>query len=414
MANKAFIYAVAFSLLLVAARRTEGGKYDPKQFRPGGRRAAFVEKYGPEAGETVVEGPVGENVEPGQVVEGPDVDGLADGPFSSGPFDAAYPEAFPGGGYSGGDCCYQEDQCCGVGPWAHRTGIFGEFLLLRPRNLEVAYAVPINGPIAPVLGNAIQIGATGIVDPDYSPGFRAGFVVALDDCSSVVATYSQLDTNTSNSISIDAPDVVRSLVTHPLDTNAATDVLQASAQYDVDFKIADVDFRALWWNGERHAINYLAGVRYAHLDQTFGSQFTDNGTTTVDTDINFDGAGIRVGLDGERHARNGGWLVYGRSMASFLAGQFQAQYSQFNNLQQTVVSTSWEAGRLVPILDMELGVGWTSPMGGFRLTAGYLVSAWFNAVKTDDYIHAVQTNNFIDLHHPFSYDGLTARAEFRF
>ena len=36
-------------------------------------------------------------------------------------------------------------ECCEQPVWSHRSSLFGEFLYLRPRNAEVAYAVPADG-----------------------------------------------------------------------------------------------------------------------------------------------------------------------------------------------------------------------------------------------------------------------------
>jgi hypothetical protein len=136
--------------------------------------------------------------------------------------------------------------------------------------------------------------------------------------------------------------------------------------------------------------------------------------TQVNTDIDFDGGGIRLGLDGERAMNDCGWSAYGKATANFIGGNFRADYTQIDSFQQVVVDTDWRSGRVVSILDLELGLSWLGPQGRFRFSAGYLVSAWFNAVKTDDFIKAVQANNFTDLGDTLSFDGLTARAEFRF
>jgi hypothetical protein len=78
-----------------------------------------------------------------------------------------------------------------------------------------------------------------------------------------------------------------------------------------------------------------------------------------------------------------------------------------------VVDTHWEAGRIMPILDVELGVNWTSINGRLRCGAGYLVSAWFNTPKTEDFIRGVQNGNFVNLDDMVSFDGLNVHAEFR-
>ncbi|MEO8498787.1 MAG: hypothetical protein ABI614_27300 [Planctomycetota bacterium] len=82
--------------------------------------------------------------------------------------------------------------------------------------------------------------------------------------------------------------------------------------------------------------------------------------------------------------------------------------------QPVIADTAWEGTRIVPILDLELGVGWQSKCGRYRVTGGYLINAWMNAVNSDTWIQGVQTNNFVDLSDSVTFDGFTARAEYRF
>ena len=107
-------------------------------------------------------------------------------------------------------------------------------------------------------------------------------------------------------------------------------------------------------------------------------------------------------------------MVYGRGAASFVGGVFRSSYTQDDLLGTRVVDTAWTAGRLVTMLDLEVGVGWVSPADRFRCSVGYMVSGWYNVVKTDEWIGAVQRNNFVGLGDTLSFDGLTARAELRF
>lgn len=304
--------------------------------------------------------------------------------------------------------------------WAHRTGVFGEYLLLRARDAEVAYAVPINGPIDPAQPSPIQVGPVAIVDPDYSSGFRVGGSWTLDQCTSLVGTYTFFESHTTSAVNVDPPLVLRPLVTHPGTLNAGSDYLPGSADLNVDFQFADVDYRAIWWLGECSAVNWSVGARYAQLTQDFDVQFGDTGTRdSVATAVDFDGGGIRVGVDGERHHGAHGFLLYGKGLLSLVAGEFSAFYLQGTDQDHEIVNTAWKAGRLVPILDLELGAGWQSPCGHFRVTAGYLVSMWFNTLTTDSWIRSVQQNNFVGQADAISYDtltfdGFTARAEYRF
>jgi hypothetical protein len=98
--------------------------------------------------------------------------------------------------------------------FVHRTSVFGEFLFMRPRDAEVAYALPIDGPVAPVLGNEVPVGPTAVVDPDYDIAFRAGFNLALNQGASLAAQYTRLRSDTADARTVTAPTVLRSLVSH--------------------------------------------------------------------------------------------------------------------------------------------------------------------------------------------------------
>ena len=68
------------------------------------------------------------------------------------------------------------------------------------------------------------------------------------------------------------------------------------------------------------------------------------------------------------------------------------------------------------IIDLEAGFGWQNCCGNLRLSAGYSFSTWYNITRTNEWINAVQKNNFSDesdnLFGFMSFDGITARAEF--
>jgi len=315
-----------------------------------------------------------------------------------------------GGGYGPGADCGG----CESGRRRPTWVVFGEFLMLRPRDAEVAYAVPFNGPVDQPPAVPIQVAPLGMVDPDYQGAYRVGYETVFNNCTSIGVTYTRFETDTASAIQTDAPFVIRSMVSHPSTFDATSAGLEASARYDIDFALVDADVRGVIACGECFLLNWVGGARYASSEHAFQSRFAVNGQETVLTNIEFQGAGLRVGLEGERHARKGGWMIYGKGAASFTAGEFRAFYGQGQAFDASVVSTRWKAGRIVSMLDLELGVGWTSPNACLRFTAGYMVSGWYNVVMTDEFIHAVQTNNFVDLGDTLTFDGLVVRAECRF
>ena len=302
---------------------------------------------------------------------------------------------------------------CGARSCAQRVRLYGEYLYLRPRNAEVPYAVPIDGPIAPVLGNGIQIGPTVLVDMDYESGFRAGFNLALNDGAQIGARFTNFESRTSDQAFIQPPDVLRSLVAHPLGNNVAVDSLRASARYDVDFELVDLSYQAHCKCTQRMTLDYVLGIRYGELGQEFRAQFETNGVTSVDTDVDFHGTGPRIGLDLQRNVGQLGLFLYSRGDAAFLAGKSRARYNQSDVFAGTIVDTSWESGRIVTQLDFELGFGWADGKA-IRVSAGYLISSWFNAVRTDEFIQSVRTNRFGGLGDGITFDGLVVHGELRF
>ena len=313
----------------------------------------------------------------------------------------------------GQPACPQCSNACDC--WNHRVAVFGEFLYLRARNAEVTYGVPMDGPIvAPPTNNPIQIGRFGVVDQDYNPGFRFGASFVLDGWSSVTAQYTYFDTDSSDAIATTAPNVIRSMVSHPGTLTAAQDFLTAEASHDINFEFVDVDYRRALSCDCNHNVTFLAGMRVGQFSQDFQATFLNNGFESVESEIDFYGAGLRLGLEGERYSASRRWLVYGKTYGNFVAGEFTADYQQTQSYDPVVVDTMWKAGRIVPMLDLELGAGWQSRCGTWRITGGYMISAWYNCVKTDEWIQAVQNNNLVGLSGNMTFDGLVLRCEGRF
>lgn len=307
-------------------------------------------------------------------------------------------------------------------PWQynHRTGFFGDFLYVRPRNAEVSYALPIDGVVP--IGDEVPIGPVAIVDQEYEPAFRAGAVVKISDGASVRGQYTFLRAENSDAVSVTAPNTLRSLVIHPNTANAASDFLDASATHDIDMDLVDIDYRGLIIGCESCegskcavAVNAILGGRYVNFEEEFTSAFVGTGTTNVNTNIDFQGGGIRLGVEGEHHATATGFYVYGSGVTNLMVGTFEANYTQTHSVNGTEAFTSWSAGRIVPAVDLEIGAGWVGPRRRLKFSGGYLVSTWFNVVTTDDWIEAVQTSDFDDgLSGIITFDGLVARATWEF
>lgn len=298
---------------------------------------------------------------------------------------------------------------------------FGEYLLLRARDAEVAYAVEANlNPPAPDLP-PIQTSPVALLDQHYSSGYRFGCGVSLDEWSELAIAYTSFDTSTDHQISrTDPTRFIYPMAIHPATRVAVTGRFEASGRHDISFGLADVDYRQTFIDDPLTDLTGLLGVRWGQLQQGFAARYTDDLLAPIDetnvwTDIDFRGIGVRAGLEGERYASRWPLMVYAKCWASLMAGEFDASYRQtIQNNANVGVNTAWTAGRIVPTFDLELGGGLVCCDGRIRATAGYLFSAWTNTVKTEDWINAVQTNDFRDMNDTMTFDGLVVRIEGRF
>ena len=294
---------------------------------------------------------------------------------------------------------------------------FGEFMYMRPRNATVAYGTVFNGPpdTPPGAATPVQVAPTGQVSLDYQPAWRAGLSRSLDETTALEISYSHFQGDNSDTISTDTYEI-RSLVSHPSTwtSNSASDYVSATATDRILYDLGDVDFRWVCGCDHDYTVSMVAGVRYASLKQDFEGDFTTGSGTTenVITHIHFEGAGLRFGLEGEKRGAMG-LYVYGKSAASLVAGSARTSYVQSETSAPDEVDTGFKADRIVPILDAEVGVGWTTPGDRLRISAGYMFSGWFNVVKTNDFIQAVQSNNFNGMSQTLTFDGFVGRAEVR-
>lgn len=320
--------------------------------------------------------------------------------------------------------CGHVGECC-CHPYTVRA--YGEFLYLRARDAEVCYAVETNSnlpqDISAFPGVPVQTSPVGMLDQDYSAGFRAGFGICLDECSEIGVSYTWFDTSTDDSITRHPNFPIRQIMPmamHPGTYDAITGTVEAAGRHDIQFDLIDVDYRQFLVQSCTSHLDCLIGIRWGNLEQNFAARYTDDlsqpeNAYAAATDIDFTGVGLRLGLEGERYYCRVPVMLYMKGFASLMAGEFDATYQQ--TVQNTAgfgVDTGWEAGRIVPTFDLELGGGVYLPGGTMQLTVGYVFSAWANVVKTEDWIHAVQTNDFRDMGDTITFDGLVARVEGRF
>ena len=303
---------------------------------------------------------------------------------------------------------------CAPGACVHRSGVFADLLYLRPSNVDVVFAVEQTDP-DPNIAN--PTGQVGIASFDSSVGIRGGFSYAITDYSSIVASYTWYETDTSAQIAAGPGNVLDSRIFHPSSATSGSASVASLAVYDLRVQRADLDYRWLMAGDCFWAINLTGGIRYGNLDQQFRTQQTlavATGLTTATIDIDFDGFGIGLGIDGELHSRSSGFLVYGKGAASFLQGEYKADFTQTNQIGGGVIANSLRDNRFVSILDIELGIAWQNESGRLRFSGGYMASGWLNTITTDTYVQGFRQGDLSDLSETMILSGFVGRIEYRF
>ena len=301
-------------------------------------------------------------------------------------------------------------------PMPIKYSFFGEFLFLHPTGVDMAHAQQQNG-----LGGAgtTPFGYIGATDFHHEPGVKIGGDMAVSPTTSIAATYTYFESNAVSSV--DPPTIpggggaVGSLVHHP-GAGLTASVAPVHARSVLDFQLADAEYRMRLRQGPCYWINGGVGLRFAHLEQEFGQTGVfgggQGGAIVTQSDIDFNGGGLKVGIDGGRNLGNRGFSVYGRAGVSPLVGEFNSRYSMFNDTTDTLLAQAdWNDDRFVTLVDYEVGVAWSGPKRRWRFSTGYTATHWFNALTTASFIDNVQANNYVGGDQTISFDGLTARVE---
>lgn len=316
----------------------------------------------------------------------------------------------PVAGETGGSCL--AEWCDTTHKHDCHVMVFAEYLYWTVHGADVPYAQAFDG-VGPL---SVPRGAVGVDSPQYQSGFKFGGGVSLGS-GWLVATFTYWDMDRTSSIAAGPMDVLHNFLVFPNTINAAGDSLTAKADYQIQLYMVDLDYKCPIISNDHLSLNWVAGVRYAHLDQDFLNTFQITGTTTVNSTISFDGIGPRIGLEGEYNICHG-FYGYCHGLFDVLFGEFRGNYAERNVFTGVVGQTSVTEDRAVPILELEVGAGWQSCDGRIRISAGYYVGAWFNVMTTTSLASGIGNVNFTTNGNNFrdniTFDGFIAKFEFRF
>jgi hypothetical protein len=167
----------------------------------------------------------------------------------------------------------------------------------------------------------------------------------------------------------------------------------------------------LRWSGGFRAADAEWQRVYAALGTS--DEFLEGAVSSME----FDGAGLKVGLEGRRYFFKGGWLsFYAKGDLSLLYGDLE-----FNTVATTeggtapdaIVRVSTTTNQIIPVTDLEAGVTSQVSCNG-RVSAGYLLSAWHDLGFRDEIPLPSDFPVTYDDANILGFDGFFARLEYAF
>ena len=300
---------------------------------------------------------------------------------------------------------------CGK-PWSschcdgHGWKFFGEYLLLQPRGADPVFA--LRSPSCDATGFNPPTGSEQ-VDFGFQSGFRVGFEKEVrDGLSTIGANFMHFEANESQRANptVGGGVLVPIVAFDPTATCDASTSALAAAKASINFDRVSLDYKRYIECGDCK-FDWLVGFAYGQLTQDLKARFDAD---RVDVDTGTWGYGLHLG--GGLEYGLGCFRGFGHVDLSLLASNIEADYQQTNAFTGRVAHFDQSLDRLIPVLDLELGVA-VDLCRNTVVKVGYLYSIWFNVVTTPEFIDAVQATN-VDgsLSETLTFDGLFVRFEY--
>ena len=306
-----------------------------------------------------------------------------------------------------------EPKCCPPW-WAHRTGVSAQWLYLRPGSTDLVYSIEQNN----VPLNAFPTGPVGRTEIENFSGVRAGLSICASECTSLVLSFSHWEGDDESQIEASGGNILAPQVLHPSRISTGAFSLEDRATHGMDFQLAELAYRHLWRHSAKHAINWKAGLKYGNMEEEFRYDQQDAvavGLVSLDTNIDFDGFGLMGGLDFERRSCKTGLSIYGSAVGSALAGDWNANYvDTTDQIGGGSIANEFSDFRITPLLELEVGLAWSSKCGRARVNAGFMTNSWYDALSSRSYINAVQAGQYDDVGETITFSGLALGGTLNF
>lgn len=167
-------------------------------------------------------------------------------------------------------------------------------------------------------------------------------------------------------------------------------------------------------------ITWSGGIRIADVDWNrsyVAVDANDFPVTDAQVEMEFQGAGLRVGLEGRRYFFKDGWLsVYSKGNISLLLGDVELKSTRAVDDPTTALSPdaintqTFETTQIIPVTEIEAGAT-AQVTCHTAFTAGYLLAAWHDLGFRDEH----DLNTLLPLRYDdaniLGFDGFFARVE---
>jgi hypothetical protein len=290
----------------------------------------------------------------------------------------------------------------------HPGAFFGEvgYLLMKPRRRALDFAIidPNN--------SGTSVGSIESLGWDWESGIRIGGGYRLPGPGWEVGLYyNYLHAHGQESITSPPGGVLYATLTRP---GMIQEVNSADGNTGLNYHVLDAEFGRSFCISDSFSLRIFAGGRFAWIDQNLDVLYDggDAKMAQVSSPIDFEGAGVRLGAEGRCNV-SWGFNLYARGSGSLLVGDFRTQLLETNNAGATTdVNVSEHFEKLVPVLELGLGVGWQ--YRNFQVSLGYELTNWFGLVDSPDFPDDVHPGKIARRVSDLSLDGLLFRASLSF
>jgi hypothetical protein len=220
------------------------------------------------------------------------------------------------------------------------------------------------------------------LDFDRDNGLRAALGYQFDSGWEVVWNYTEFSTDASGRADqADNPNFELVSTRSFFDVTAEAVTATASLDYGVH------DLEAGRWLlacDSQLAVRLFGGFRWATIDQQFVSRYSYLDVTAepvaglIGNRSAMDGYGLRVGA--ETHWTTcAGLSLFGRGAVSVLAGEFETQQLEADEVDGVILAFADDYTQAVPVVEAAAGAAWRT--GNWEVKGGYELNTWFNMAE---------------------------------